>query len=152
MSGFLLDTNVPSELTRKRPEPSVMAWIEAADDSMLYISAITIGEFHKGFITQKDVRRRAFLEDWFRMALIPWFEGRILDVTAAIAERWGKLDGTRQTNGSPLNMADGLIAATALEHGLIVVTRNVRDFAGLGVEILDPWGGAEEQPLPGSRE
>ncbi|MFN0172487.1 MAG: type II toxin-antitoxin system VapC family toxin [Bryobacteraceae bacterium] len=149
MSGFLLDTNVPSELTRKRPEPRVMAWLEAADDSQLFISAITVGELHKGFVTQKDAKRRAFLEDWFRTALIPWFEGRILDVSAAIAERWGKLDGTRQMKGSPLNTADGLIAATALEYGLTVVTRNVRDFAGLGVEILDPWDGAEEQPTSG---
>jgi predicted nucleic acid-binding protein len=71
--------------------------------------------------------------------LRPWFNGRILPITERIAERWGILAGECQRKGRGLTMADGLIAATALEHDLTVVTRNVRDFADLGVGVLDPW-------------
>jgi len=70
-----------------------------------------------------------------------WFAEHVLSVTQAIAERWGALDGQRQSAGHPLNMADGLIAATALEHQLTLVTRNEKDFAGLGVALLNPWEG-----------
>ncbi len=69
-----------------------------------------------------------------------WFQDRILPVTLMIAERWGVLDGERQLAGRPMNIADGMIAATALEHDLTVVTRNVKDFAGLGVAVFSPWG------------
>jgi predicted nucleic acid-binding protein len=71
-----------------------------------------------------------------------WFQDRILPVTRAIAERWGVLDGQRQLAGRPLNIADGMIAATALEHSLTLVTRNVKDFAGLGLALLNPWDAA----------
>jgi toxin FitB len=68
-----------------------------------------------------------------------WFAGRVLPVTQSIAERWGILDGQRQAAGRPLGVADGMIAATALEHGLTLVTRNTKDFAGLGVTLFNPW-------------
>ena len=71
MSGFLLDTNIPSELTRPRPEPQVADWLEAADDSELFLSAITIGELHKGFVLQQDAQRRLFLENWLLTELLP---------------------------------------------------------------------------------
>ena len=70
----------------------------------------------------------------------PWFTGRVLPVTEAISERWGILEGDCQLKGIGINAPDGLIAATALEHDLTLVTRNVKDFAGLGVAVLDPWG------------
>jgi predicted nucleic acid-binding protein len=89
-----------------------------------------------------ESRRRGQLEEWLETALLPLFAGRVLPVTREIAERWGKLDGTRQLMGRPLNAPDGMIAATALEHGLTVVTRNVKDFEGLGVTILNPWNAA----------
>ena len=71
-----------------------------------------------------------------------WFEGRILPVTAPIAERWGVLSGERRIQGKQIKVADGLIVATALHHKLTIVTRNVRDFAGLGVALLNPWDAA----------
>ena len=84
-------------------------------------------------------RRRSELERWFHTDLLIWFRNRILPVTHAVADRWGVLDGQCQLRGTPLNTADGMIAATAMEHGLTVVTRNVKDFAGLGVDIFNPW-------------
>jgi toxin FitB len=84
-------------------------------------------------------QRRAALEQWFENDLVPRFRERILPVTYAIADRWGRLDGECQLRGAPLNTADGLIAATALEHALTLVTRNVKDFAGLGVTLFNPW-------------
>ena len=79
------------------------------------------------------------LETWFHTDLLVWFRNRILPVTHAVADRWGVLDGQCQLRGTPLNTADGMIAATAIEHGLTVVKRNAKDFAGLGVDIFNPW-------------
>src|SRR5260370_20546159 len=89
MSGFLLDTNVPSELIRVRPEPRVAEWLEAADDAQLFVSVVTIGELRKGFTILPEGKRRAWLEGWLQNDLLPWFEGRILPVTQAITERCG---------------------------------------------------------------
>jgi toxin FitB len=139
VSGFLLDTNIPSELIRPRPEPRVTAWLQATGEDKLYVSVITIGEICKGFTVVPERGRRLQLERWLEEELHPWFSGRVLPVDEAVAERWGALEGERQLRGKPLNTADGLIAATALEHGLTMVTRNVKDFAGLGVEVFNPW-------------
>ena len=134
-----MDTNVPSELIRVRPEPRVAQWLDAADDSQLFISVVTIGELRKGLTILSESKRRAFFESWLQNELLPWFEGRILQVTQEIADRWGILDGESQLRGAPLNTADGMIAATAIENGLTVVTRNVKDFDGLGVRLFNPW-------------
>ena len=139
MSGFLLDTNIPSEAIRTRPDPRVDAWVRAQDDATLRLSAITIGELRKGLTILPDSKRRSRLQDWLENDLIPLFAGRILPVTQAIADQWGVLSGQRQIAGRPLSMADGLIAATALEQGLVLVTRNVRDYQDLAVTIFNPW-------------
>ena len=139
MSGFLIDTNIPSEMTRRDPDPRVQAWVAAADRSKSHISVITVGEIRKGFTILRDDPRRQRFEQWLARDLEVWFKSRILPVSKVIAERWGVLAGERQLQGRPLNSADGLIAATALEHDLTVVTRNVRDFADLGVSIINPW-------------
>ena len=139
MSGFLLDTNIASELIRARPEPRVANWVYARDEQSLYLSAVSIGELRRGFIILPASKRRTELEQWFENDLVPRFRGRILPVTYSIADRWGILGGECQLRGTPLSMADGMIAATALEHDLTVVTRNVKDFAGLGVTVFNPW-------------
>ena len=79
---------------------------------------------------------------WFQTELLTWFRDRVLPVTQSIADRWGALDGQRQLKGTPLNTADGMIAATALEHNLTLVTRNVKDFAALGNDVFNPWDSA----------
>lgn len=95
--------------------------------------------FFKGITVHPEQHRRADLQRWLDAVLRPWFGDRVLPVSQAIAERWGILDGECQLKGHPVAAPDGLIAATALEHDLILVTRNVDDFAGLGIEVLNPW-------------
>src|SRR5580658_507144 len=136
MKGFLLDTNIPSEMTRPNPQPSVSGWLDDANDEELYFSVVSLGEILKGVTLLPESRRRSQLQQWIDEVLRPWFEGRILPVSQPIAERWGVLAGQCQLKGAPLNMADGFLAATALEHDLTIVTRNVKDFADLGVTIF----------------
>lgn len=136
--GFLLDANVPSELTRPQPDPRVVSWLDSTDDELMYLSAITVGEVCKGIAVHPEQHRRECLQQWLETELRPWFAGRILPITEAIAERWGGLEGECQLKGIGLNAPDGLIAATALVD-LTLVTRNVRHFAALGVVILNPW-------------
>src|SRR5258707_10840178 len=127
MSGFLLDTNIPSEIIRTRPDPKVNAWVLSQNDATLYLSVVTIGELRKGLTILPESNRRSQLQEWLDNDLLPLFTGRILPVTQAIADRWGILSGRRQMAGRPLSMADCLFAATALEHGLVLVTPNARD-------------------------
>jgi predicted nucleic acid-binding protein len=139
MSGFLLDTNIPSETVRPRPEPKVQAWLAAQPLDTLFISAVSFGELRKGIALRTPGQRRTELETWIEGDLLHLFSGRTLSVTRSIAERWGALDAEQQRAGRPINIADGMIAATALEHDLILVTRNVKDFASLSVRLFNPW-------------
>lgn len=138
-AGYLVDTNVISELAKPSPEPAVRHWAQEADPDSLYISVITIGELRKGIVLHPDPVRRSRLERWKRDVLANWFVGRILDVTDEVAERWGELSGLCQQIGHPLPVLDLLLAATAAEHGLTVVTRNAAHFEGIGVDVLSPW-------------
>jgi len=139
VSGFLLDTNVPSELIKPAPDAGVRDWVDAQGDASLHLSVVSVGELRKGFTILAPGKRRTQLEGWLERYLLPLFAGRILPVTQTIADRWGILSGERQLRGTPLSMADGIIAATALEHDLTVVTRNVKNFASLGVAFFNPW-------------
>ena len=139
MRGFLLDTNVPSELTRPQPQPSVSQWLEDVNDEQLYFSVISLGEVLKGITVLPTSRRRTELQQWLDGTLRPWFGNRILPIDELVAERWGILAGQCTLKGRPLKVADGLIAATALIHDLAIVTRNVRDFENLDVQIINPW-------------
>jgi toxin FitB len=127
VTGFLLDTNVPSELTRPQSDANVEDWLDAANDEQLFLSVVSLGEMLKGLTVLPASKRRRELQQWIDETLRPWFDGRILPVTERIAERWGVLAGECVIKGRGLSMADGLIVATALEHGLTVATRNVRD-------------------------
>ncbi len=139
MNGFLLDTNVLSEVTKPRPEIRVQQWLKDVDDSLLYISVMTLSEILKGITRLDQNTRRALLEQWLDNKLRPWFEGRILPVTQPIAERLGRLAGQQDALGFTLPVADGIIAATALEDKLTVVTRNIKDFTRFQVSLLNPW-------------
>jgi toxin FitB len=139
VKGYLVDTNVPSELTRAKPDVHVAAFLANAGKSSVFLSVMTIGEICKGIAALPVSQRRAGLEDWLDIDVRTWFAGRILPVTEPIAERWGHLAATAKQHGKSLAVVDGVIAATALHHDLTLVTRNVKDFAGLGVPLLNPW-------------
>jgi predicted nucleic acid-binding protein len=139
MTGFLLDTNCISELVRPRPEPRVMDWMEAVDEAMLHLSVLTIGEIRKGVAGLPQGRRRTRLETWLEVELQARFEGRIVPIDAAIADRWGLIVAGARRRGRALPVIDGLLAATALHHNLTVVSRNASDFANAQVQVLNPW-------------
>jgi len=139
MSGFLLDTNCISELVRSQPEPLVLEWMEAADESLLYLSVLTLGEIRKGIAGLPQGKRRTHLESWLELDLQARFSGRTLPIDAAIADRWGLLAAEARARGKALSAIDGLLAATALHHNLTVVSRNVSDFANTHALTLNPW-------------
>ena len=129
MTGFLLDTNCISEVVRLKPEPRVMAWIEAAEEGLLYLSVLTLGEIRKGLAALPQGKRRSRLETWLEVELQARFSGRILSIDAAVADRWGLLAAGAKIKGRPLSAIDGLLAATAIQHNLTIVSRNVGEFA-----------------------
>jgi predicted nucleic acid-binding protein len=136
--GYLLDTNIPSETLRPSPGAKIAAWLESHTRDSQFLSVVTLGELRRGITLLAPGARRTQLENFVEVTVPLWFADRVLPVTQAIAERWGVLDGQRQAAGRPLSVPDGMIAATALQHGLTLVTRSVKDFAGLGVEVFNP--------------
>jgi predicted nucleic acid-binding protein len=139
MSGFLLDTNCISELVRKNPEPRVLQWIDAAEESLLYLSVLTLGEIRKGIASLPASRRRTRLETWLELELQARFAGRILPIDSEIADRWGVLAASAKGAGKSLSAVDGLLAATALHHNLTIVSRNSSDFTSTPVPVVNPW-------------
>ena len=140
MSGFLLDTNVLSEFNRRgEPDRLVRQWLEAADTDCLHISVLTLGEIRLGVELLPPSKRRTQLEQWLDRDLPEWFEGRILPVDQSIADRWGMLRAQARMKGRPLSVIDALLAATALQHSLTLVSRNVSDFAVVGLAVVNPW-------------
>jgi toxin FitB len=139
MSAYLLDTNCISELVRAEPDPGVMTWLEAADETLLYLSVLTMGEIRKGIAALSQGKRRTRLETWLEVELRARFASRILSVDAAVADRWGLLAAGARSEGKSLSTIDGLLAATALQHNLTIISRNVTDFANVRVQVLNPW-------------
>lgn len=139
MNGFLLDTNVISELIKSEPDGNVLRWIDETEETILFLSVLTPGEIRAGIERLNPGKRRGRLESWLTVDLRRRFQDRILAINEAIAERWGTLSATATKKGRPLPVIDGLLAATALHHNLILVTRNGTDVSGTGVPTLDPW-------------
>lgn len=136
---YLVDTNVLSELRRKSPAPAVVDWFSQRPASALYLSVLTFGEIRKGVELLCASQRKTDLNEWLSTELSAYFAGRILPVDLKVSERWGRmLASVRQ----PVPAIDSLIAATAAEHGLILVTRNVKDFSVFPITTLDPWSAA----------
>lgn len=136
MSGFLLDTNVVSELVKRKPEPNVVGWIRSIDETLLYLSVLTLGEIRKGIALHPDRTRRVRLEAWLASDLVLRFAGRILVIDQNVSDRWGRITAEA---GQPLSVIDALLAATALEHNLTFVTRNTEDVAAIPVSSFNPW-------------
>ncbi|TXT40935.1 MAG: putative plasmid stability protein stbB [Comamonadaceae bacterium] len=138
--SYLIDTNVLSELRRKQPDAQVVRWFSGRPAQSLFLSVLTLGEIRKGIErldgTATNAARLQSLNDWLEQELPTFFLGRVLSVDAAVADQWGHLQALTVR---PLPAIDSLLAATALQHHLSLVTRNVKDFAGLGVEVINPW-------------
>ena len=141
MSGFLLDTNIVSELVKRKPEPKVTAWIDSIDENLLYLSVLTRGEIRKGIASLRDASRRVRLEAWLDGDLTVRFADRILPITRTVADRWGRLAADAASAGAPLPVIDGLLAATAVDQNLTLVTRNTKDVGLTGVLFFSPWSG-----------
>lgn len=139
MNGFLIDTNVVSEFSKPIPDHNVMKWFSLAEPNHLFTSAITVGELRAGIESLPLGRRRNILEQWLNVGLPEWFAPNILPVTPAISDQWGRFSIVAKKNGTPISVPDCIIAATAAEHRLTLVTRNVTDFACLEISILNPW-------------
>jgi toxin FitB len=139
VNGFLLDTNVVSELVKPHPEVKVQKWIDFTDESLLYLSVLTLGEIRKGIAVLPNIPHRIALESWLKNDLVLRFSGRILPVDQEVADHWGWITAKVVAAKSLLPVIDGLLAATALQHNLTFVTRNTKDVAASGVAIFNPW-------------
>ena len=133
--AFLLDTVTVSEAGKSKADPSVLAWYKARSDAELFISVLTIGEIRRGIAARRrrDAAGAGRLDQWLAVQRA-FFADRILMVDEAVAECWGRL-----SPAMTLPVIDGLLAATAIVHGLTVATRNTRDFLAAGVGLVNPW-------------
>jgi hypothetical protein len=135
--SYLLDTNILSETVRRAPNKSVLAWLDRIPGEALFVSVLTLGEFRKGIEAITDKKQREKLRLWLEHELPVWFEGRVLPVDLAVADRWGRI---LAEVGRPVPTIDSLLAATALHHELRLVTRNATDFEYPGLEVINPFG------------
>jgi predicted nucleic acid-binding protein len=132
---YLVDANVLSEPTKARPDSKVIAWLTAHEGDFV-VDSIVLGELFFGILALPKGRKRSRLEDWFKAVIsaiecLPW--------DAAVSLRWARLIVDLKKKGSTVPVLDTMIAATALEHDLTVVTRNMRDFKRTGVKVLNPF-------------
>jgi predicted nucleic acid-binding protein len=136
--NILLDTCAISELRKPIPSSSFLKWFDACDEHVLYLSAITLGELRFGIDQLESGKRKNDLLTWYAQLCLS-YQGCIIEPSLAVCECWGSMRAERKSSGNPLAMADGLIAATARLESMALVTRNTKDFAGLGVELINPW-------------
>jgi predicted nucleic acid-binding protein len=134
--SYLIDTNVLSELRNRNADAKVAAWVQARPRQSLYLSVLSLGEIRKGIEAVADPAFRQILTDWLEVELPNYFVGRLLGIDGQVADRWGRVQASA---GRTLPVIDGLLAATALQHDLMLATRNTKDFAGLGVQLVNPW-------------
>jgi hypothetical protein len=136
---YLIDTVVYSEVQRASPAPQVLRFLDSVPESLLYSSVIVLGELFQGVRNAPDEGRARRYTAWIHEELIPQLQDRLLPVSAEVARRWGEISGEAMRRNEALPLADALIAATADVHGLIVVTRNERDFLRCGARVRNPW-------------
>lgn len=134
--SYLLDTNIVSETIRRQQNKLVIKWLEKVPSEALFVSVLTLGEIRKGIERLTEKKRREKLSLWLEHELPAWFGERVLPIDFAVADRWGRLLAEM---GRPFPTIDSLLAATALHHGLRLVTRNAKDFDYPGLHVINPW-------------
>ena len=139
---IILDTNVVAEMMKATPTPPVVAWLNDRDASALFLTTITLGEIAYGLRALPLGKRRRQLEEGFEWLVAEAFAGRILPFDEPAAHRYGEVMARRKEIGRPLAVLDGQIASIARANGCAVATRNVRDFVGCGIEIVNPFEAA----------
>ena len=139
MKGWLLDTNILSELRRPKPEPQVVAFVSAQPLDSLYVSAVTFAEIRFGIELVADVHKRAALSDWLHLQLRPMFENRVLPVSEDVMFKWRLMVEEGRKTGHTFPQPDLIIAATALHHGLTMVSRDTGGYDKTGVPLVNPW-------------
>lgn len=137
--SYLLDTNVVSEWAKPRPDPRVVTWLAEADEDRLFLSVATFAELRAGIEQLPEGRRRQRLAEWLEDDLAERFAGRILAIDIKVAKVWGLVSARAQAAGAAMGVMDAFFAATAAAHSLALVTRNTKDFAQAGIELLNPW-------------
>jgi toxin FitB len=137
--NFLLDTNIISESVRPRPDSGVMRWLAEADEDTLYLSVLSLAEISHGVDKIPEGPRKRALEEWLRESLPERFESRLLPVDREVSLSWGALMIRAARKGITLSVVDGFFAATGFVFGLTLVTRNVRRFERLEIQLLNPW-------------
>ena len=137
--NYLLDTCVLSEFTHRLPDEKVIRWVDSMDEEKMLISVITIGEIQRGIERLPESQRKIGLSAWMNNRLIERFEQRIIPLDTQTMLIWGSLTGRMENAGRPAPLMDSLIAATALQHSLIIATRNGSDFLACGVQVINPW-------------
>jgi toxin FitB len=149
VSGWLLDTNILSELRRKRPEPKVVAFIAAQPLEELYVSAVTLAEIRYGIESLPDANKRAELTGWLTHKVRPMFEQRVLPISEDTMFKWRLLVEEGRKVGHTFSQPDLIIAATGLQHGLTIVSRDTKEFLMARVPVLNPW--SESTPSPAGK-
>jgi hypothetical protein len=139
VTGWLLDTNVLSELRRPRPDRKVAAFVQGQALDLLHVSTVTLAEIRFGIELVADAARRAALNDWLTHKVRPMFEQRVLAVSEDVIFKWRVLVETGRKAGHTYSQPDLFIAATALHHGLTVMTRDTNDYRRTRVPVLNPW-------------
>jgi predicted nucleic acid-binding protein len=139
VTGWLLDTNILSELRRPKPEPKVIAFIAAQPLESLYISTVTLAEIRFGIELLSHAARRSELNDWLAHKVRPMFEQRVLQVTEDVMFKWRLLVEEGRKAGHTFSQPDLIITATAQHHGLTVVSRDTADYAKARVAVVNPW-------------
>ena len=142
--AFLLDTNVVSETIKPKPQKTVLDWLEAQTPTDLFLAAQTMGELVRGARKVKEKARRERFERWIEQDLAQQFDGRVLPFDGAAAALWGRLMGDGERMGRTPTAADAQIAAVAIQHELILVTRNEKDFRYFDIQLVNPWPTSEE--------
>ncbi len=141
--SFLLDTNVVSEWVKPQPHRGVITWLAEVDEDTVFLSVVTLAELRRGVDRLPGGRRKERLEVWLCDELPLRFTGRSLGIDDEIADAWGHLVARSEASGRAMSAMDGFIAATAVVHGLTLVTRNVADFRGVLAMIVNPWSPAD---------